>query len=275
MSRLVSGSGVSGLVSGLGGFVVGLTLVSHIGNISRVSIGNVVGDDLGAAIGQVDTVFALGGVVVAVLVGGEVSASVVISNSIAVLVDSGSVFGLLVGSGVVGSGLVSGSGMGSGLVSGSGVGSGLVSRSGSMVGWGGVVHGSGMISGSVVHGSGMVSGSVMDGSGVVGSSLDVVGGSVDSGRVLLLIVGLVDLGGLSRGLADHGGVGNAVGFVDGGVDSGGVAVLDGLVAALVGRGHGEDGEDSDESLEKSKIFQNMKKYYFLCFNALFTFMLDY
>jgi len=244
----VVGGGLVGgsLVGSGGGVVVGLSLVLDISDIARVGIGNVVGDNLGAAIGKSNAVLAVGGIVVTGLVGGKVGARVVVVDGIAVLVDSGAIIrGLVVGSGLVGggrgmvgggvNGSLVGGGMDGSLVSGSGV----IDRGG-LVGRGGVVDGGGLVSrGSMVSRGGMVSGGV-DGN---------VGGGMSSGRVLLLVVGLVHLVGLGRGLAHDLSVVGAMGLVHGGVDSGGIALLDGLVGRLVGRGQGQEGEDSHESLK--------------------------
>ena len=51
--------------------------VFNVGDIAGVSVGNVVGDDLSATVGQVDAVFAVGRVPVASLVVAEVSTPVV------------------------------------------------------------------------------------------------------------------------------------------------------------------------------------------------------
>ncbi len=282
-----------GGVGGNVGVVVGLTLVPHISDVARGSIGNVVGDNLGAAIRKNNTVLAVGGIVVAVLVGSEVGARVVIGNSVLEVVHRGGIIGgLMVGRAVSG-GLVGGGG---GVVGRSGVGSGLVSGGRGMVGGGGVgsrlvgrgrgVIGRGRV-GLVGRSGGMVGRGSMDGvdgvDGVgstrVGRGMDGdVGGGVVGSRVLLLVVVLVDLIGSGRGLAHHlGGVG-AVGLVDGGVDGGGIAVLDRLVGGLVGHGHSHEGEEGKESLcvYKSKNVRLkilplvMKVFRVVCL----TFMLD-
>jgi hypothetical protein len=254
--------GSSVVTLGLIGSIVGLTLVFDISDVSRVGIGNAVGHNLGAAIGKSHAVLASGSITITVLVLGKVGARVVISNSIAVSVDSGTIIsGLGMVSGSVVSGLVSGSGVSDGLVSGSGVndGSGLVDGGGLVVsgGGGGVVDGSGLVvdgSGLVVSGGGVVDGSgVVDGGGMVGKVVlggmdGDVGGGVDTGDVLLLVVVLVDLIGGGGGLGDDGGVVGAMRFVDGGGDGWGVTVLDALVAVLVGQSQSQEGGESDESL---------------------------
>ena len=263
-SRFVGGRLV---LFGMVGLVVGLSLVFDISNIAGVSIGNIVGNNLGPAIGKVDTVFTMGGISVTVLVGGEVGSRVVISNGISVVVDSGSlILGLLVVRRSMVSGLVSGS---RGVVSGGMdrclVDRGLVGRGvvdGCLVG-GGMVHW--LVSRGVVHGfvsrGSMVDrgrlvvsgGSMVSGGGMVSRSMDgLVGRSMSSGSILLLVVGLVDLRGLSRGLAHDSSVVSSMGLVHRSVDSRGIAVLDGLMAGLVSTGDSHKGGDSDKSLENNK-----------------------
>ena len=126
----VSGCG-SGLVSGLGGRLVGsrggvssgfvslifgvagLTFVPHIGNIT-VGI-SLVGNNLHTAIGQVDTVFSSGIVVVTALLLAESSSRVRILHSVFVVVHGGKngVFVVWGGGGVV-RGRVIGKGRGGG-----------------------------------------------------------------------------------------------------------------------------------------------------------------
>ena len=65
--------------------------VGDISDVSRVGIGNVVGDGLDATIGKSDTVLSVGGVAVAVLVGGEVDSVVLVVDCVAVVVGWGSV----------------------------------------------------------------------------------------------------------------------------------------------------------------------------------------
>ena len=225
---------------------LGIALVPHISDVARVGIGNVVGNNLGAAIGKSNTVLASGGVVVTVLVGSEVGASVVISNSIAVLVHRGSIIsGLMVRRSrlVSRGGVVRSRGrlVRSGLVSRGRVvrsGSRLVDRGG-LVGRGGVVRSRGRVVGS----GGRVVSSTM------GSMDRLVGRGVGSSHVLLLVVGLVHLVGLGRGLAHHLGVVRAMGLVHSGGDSRGIAVLDALVVRLVGRSQSQDRKDGDKSLK--------------------------
>jgi len=73
-------------------WVLSNTFVFDISNISSIGIGNVVGDDLGTAIGKVDTVFTVGGISITGFVGLEVSVSIVVMDSISVLVYSWSFF---------------------------------------------------------------------------------------------------------------------------------------------------------------------------------------
>ena len=236
----------SSLVGDRSRTVGGLALIPDISNIARVSISHIIGDNLGAAIGKSNMVLAVGGVVVTGLVGAKVGARVVIVHSIGILVDSRTIIrGLMVGSRLVGgSRSVVGRGMDGSLVGGGmdnrGLVGGAVKRGrpvdrGRLVGRGRVVDGGRLVSG----------GSVVSG-GVDGN----VGRGVSSSGVLLLVVGLVHLIGLGRGLAHNLGVVGAVGLVHGGVDSGGIALLDGLMGGLVGGSKGQEGEDSNESLEQ-------------------------
>merc|ERR1719295_2048759 len=70
---------------------LGYTLVLDVSNIPGVSIGHVVSDNLGAAVGQGHPVLALDGIAVPVLVLAKVGARVVVSHGILVGVDGGSV----------------------------------------------------------------------------------------------------------------------------------------------------------------------------------------
>ncbi len=123
--RGVGGGGVvgSGLVGGLGlglvDGVLGLTLVPHISDVARVAIGDRVSDNLGAAVGKGNTVLAVGGIAVTVLILVEVGAGVVVLDSVLVVVHRGSV--LILGSVVGGGGLVVSRG-GGGVVGGGPVG---------------------------------------------------------------------------------------------------------------------------------------------------------
>ena len=102
------GGGVSGGSSLVGGLVLGVlghALVPDISNIAGVTISNVVGHNLGTAVGKGNTVLAVGGIAVTGLVLLEVSLGVVVSDGIGVLVLGGLVIGgLLVGGGLVGGG---------------------------------------------------------------------------------------------------------------------------------------------------------------------------
>ena len=75
---------------------------------------------------------------------------------------------------------------------------------------------------------------------------------MDLGAVLLTGIGVVHVLGSSMGLAHDGGVVGAMGLVDGVAHSGSIAVLDDLVAGLVGHSDGQEARDSDESLQESK-----------------------
>jgi len=262
----------------LNGSIDGLTLVSDIGNIPRVSITDRVGDDLGTAIGKSHAVLSSGSNTITVLTCSKAGARVVISDSITILIDSRAIISGLMVSGNGVSGLVGGSWVnigglvndGSGLVnwgrfvSGSWVvdGSGLVNgscvvdRGRSMVSGSWVVDGSRlMVSGSWVVDRGMVDGmskSMVNGVGRMGEGMmdkSVMNGFVGVGRdrgmggssVFLLVVVLVDLIGGSSGLAVDNCVVTTMGFVDGGSHSGSIAVFDALVAVLIGDGQSQEG----------------------------------
>merc|ERR1719162_293795 len=76
----------------------------------------------------------------------------------------------------------------------------------------------------------------------------VVARGVDTSNIFLLIVVLVNLIGSGSGLGVHSGVIFTMGFVDGGRDSRGIAMLDALVAVLVGGSQGQEGRENDKSL---------------------------
>ena len=107
--RLVSRGGLVDRGRGVGGGA----LVPDIHHIAGVAIGGVVGDNLGAAVREKDTVLAVGGVAVTGLIGAKLNVGtigVLGINAVPVLVLGG---GLLVGGLVVGgSGLVSRRGVG-------------------------------------------------------------------------------------------------------------------------------------------------------------------
>ena len=260
--RLVGRSGVVGLV-------LGLSLVPDIGNVARVGIGNIVGHNLGAAIGKSNTVLPVGGVVITVLVLGKVGARVVISHSIAILVDSRAIVGLsmstmgrLVGRSRVVSRLGSVSRSSVNGVHGSMDGMDRSSMDGmhrSMDGMNSM--GGSMDEGSMVDGS-VVDGGMVDGSAMVSRNLDGGSSGMGGGSVLLLIVGLVDLVGLSRGLAHNLSMSRGMRAEDGGVDSGGIALLDSLVASLVGRGHSNEGGNGEEGLKEiSQVIDKTQNLY--------------
>ena len=254
---LVGGGGFVGrgsLVGGGSGGVLGLAGVGHISNITAVGVGNLVVDSLQSAVGKGDAVRAGGGVPVSVLSGLEVGTGVVVGNGVVVGVHGGLVvFGLSgvvgglggsvvhwlggsmvnrLGWGICGGGLVSG---GRGVVNrcrcslvhwsrGINWGRGrLVDRGGGVIDGGGVCRG-----GSVIHGG------VVGGGGLVWHSC----GSVNGGHWLLITsIPMHGLGG-GVGLAADGSMGRKVGLVHGMAYGGGVAQLDGLVVALVGRDSG-------------------------------------
>ena len=90
--------------------VGGLALILDIHHIARVAISSVVGDNLGAAVGEENTVRAIGGVAITGLIGIKLNIALVAIlgiNSVLVLVFRGSVLvGRLMvrGSGLVGRG---------------------------------------------------------------------------------------------------------------------------------------------------------------------------
>jgi len=306
--------------------ILGFTLVSDISNISRVGIPNIVGDNLGTAIGKSYTVFARGSNTITVLTLSKVVTRVVISDSITVLVESWAFISRLMVSRLRVSGLVGGS-----LVNN---GSGVVDRSGFVDNRGRVVDRSRLVDrGRIVDGSLVVDGRVgvdvgvgLSMSMVNGVTVDVVGktmvtmnvgmvtvkvgmvtmnvgmvtmnvsmvtmkvgmvtmnvgmvnmkvgmvtmnvgmvtmnGSmvsmvkvksmvvargVDTSNIFLLIVVLVNLIGSGSGLGVHSGVIFTMGSIDGGRDRRGVAMLDALVAVLVGGSQGQEGRENDKSL---------------------------
>ena len=64
----------------------GSSLIPHISNISRLGIEDTVCDDLGTAIRKGNTVFTVGGVSIAILVGSKVSSTVSIIDSITIVI---------------------------------------------------------------------------------------------------------------------------------------------------------------------------------------------
>merc|ERR1711935_636764 len=76
----------------------------------------------------------------------------------------------------------------------------------------------------------------------------VVARGVDTSNIFLLIVVLVNLIGSGSGLGVHSGVIFTMGSIDGGRDRRGVAMLDALVAVLVGGSQGQEGRENDKSL---------------------------
>ena len=73
------------------GSVGGNALVGHIGDVTAVSVGGVIGDDLGSAVGESNPVGSGGGVSVPLLVLGEVSAAIVVGYAVLVGVGGGGV----------------------------------------------------------------------------------------------------------------------------------------------------------------------------------------
>ena len=102
---------------GRGRSIVSLSLVPDISDIARVGISNIVGYNLGAAIGKSNTVFSRSGITIPVLRLSKVGARVLISDSIVVLVHSRAIIrfsmSTMRGSSMVGGlgGIVRGGGM--------------------------------------------------------------------------------------------------------------------------------------------------------------------
>jgi hypothetical protein len=84
----VVGRGGGDLVSGLVLGVLGNALIAHISNITGLGISNLVGDDLGPAVGKLDAVGSTGGIPVALLVLAKVDLGVVVGNGVVVVVGS-------------------------------------------------------------------------------------------------------------------------------------------------------------------------------------------
>ena len=64
----------------------GFSNVFNISNVTGVSVSDVIGDNLGAAIGKGNTVSSVGGVSVPVLVGSKVNTVVAVGNSVLVVI---------------------------------------------------------------------------------------------------------------------------------------------------------------------------------------------
>ena len=77
---------------GLIGSIVSLTFIFDIGNISRVAISNIVGNNLSTAIGKSYTIFSIGSITITGFILSKVGTRVVISNSISISVDSWPIF---------------------------------------------------------------------------------------------------------------------------------------------------------------------------------------
>ena len=75
-----------GISWGWGSIWNGSSLVFDISNISRLSIKNTIGDNLGSTIGKCNTVFSIGGVSIAVLIGSKVSSTVSIIDGISIVI---------------------------------------------------------------------------------------------------------------------------------------------------------------------------------------------
>merc|ERR1719512_474512 len=76
----------------------------------------------------------------------------------------------------------------------------------------------------------------------------VMARGVDTSNIFLLVVVLVNLIGSGSGLGVHSGMIFTMGSTDGGRDSRGIALLEALVAVLVGGSQGQEGRENDKSL---------------------------
>jgi hypothetical protein len=90
------------------------SFVSDISDIPGVSISDVIGDNLGAAVGKEDAIATVGGIAVALLIGSKVDSGVIVLHGVLVAIGSGGV--LVLGLVVSGGGLVRGGLVGSGTV---------------------------------------------------------------------------------------------------------------------------------------------------------------
>ena len=242
--------------------VVGLTLVSHISNVARVGISNVVGDNLGATVWKSNTVFTSGGIAISVLVLGKVGTRVVISNSITILIDSWAIIfwlmvswlGWVVWSRFVDWGWVVW-GWGrlvdnwSWVVDSSWlVNNWLVDNWSWVVDWGWLVDNWGWV---VDWGWLMVSWG-MDWDVLWGMDWDM-GWSMNSSAVLLSGIWVMDVLWGSMGLAGHNSSIRSMGLVDGVAHSWSISVLDDLVVGLVSGSNGQKSRDSNKSLKCFRV----------------------
>jgi len=207
-----------GRVVRLGLRVLGNTLVFHISNIARVGISNVVGDNLGAAVGKGNTVLASSGISVPLLVLTKVGLGVVISNTVLISVHSWGIIswllvamdwlvnhrGRVIHWSCVDNRLVDHWGW---VVDRGGMDNRLVNHRGGMVDWGGVVDWGSVHNWLVNHWSGVV-----DWGWVVGSRVSIdwlvdrdVSWSMNSSAVLLSGIGVVHILGSGMGLLGHNG----------------------------------------------------------------------
>ena len=232
-----------------GGGIVGLTLVLDIGNIARVGISNIVGDNLGAAIRKGNTVLSIGGVTIPLLILTKVGARVLISNTVLISINSRAIISrLLVAVDwcrwvVWGwSRLVSWGRMDNWLVHNWGW---AVHWSWSMVWCWPVDNGSRVDDRLVNNWSWVVDWGRMVRSWPVDWDMSW---SMNSSAVLLSSIWVVHVLGSSMGLlGNHGSIG-AMGLVDRVAHSRGISVLDDLVVGLVSGSSGQEGRSSDKSL---------------------------
>ncbi|CAF2742280.1 unnamed protein product [Lepeophtheirus salmonis] len=71
-----------------------------------------------------------------------------------------------------------------------------------------------------------------------------------SNRLVVSSVGVVNIRGISSGLADYGSMMNTMRSVDGGVDRSSMSMLDGLMTGLVSRGKSQKSGNNNENLIK-------------------------
>jgi len=228
-------------------WVLSNTFVFDIGNISTVSITNIIGYDLSTAIGKIDTVFAVGGVSVTVFVGLKVSFCVVVMYSISVFIDGWSIIRWFLA--VSWSSVISWSWVYNWLVdnwgniwSWSWVYNWFVDNWGYIwswsVNWGWVVNWGWLVNGScVINWSRLV---ISWGWVVWGWSVNWnMRRSMNGSTVLFSSIWVVYVLWCSMGLFRHSCVVCSMGLMDSNFDGRGVAVLDNLVTALVSQSNSQ------------------------------------
>ena len=227
-----------------GWFVFGVlsyTFVFDISDISTISIIDGIGDNLGATIGKIYTVFTIGSITITVFIGSKVSSRVIVGNSIAILVDSWSVISrfwmiwswLVVGWSWVNNWLMNNWGY---------IRSWLVDNWSMVWGWF-VVYWGWVVWCSMVDWSMMSISWGMDWS---------MSWSMDCSTIFFLGIRVVDILWCSMGLAGDNGMIRSMGPMDSMAYRWSVTMLDDLVAALVGQGNSQKGGKGNEYLEFGK-----------------------